>query len=161
VRAAMFVRLAGIARGGAGSSLPVAAQLVAMLNAGVHPIVPEVGSIGASDLMHMAAIGSVVIGHGRAEFEGEILTGDEALRRAGLAPVVLQPKDGLALVSADGVSVGHGALLAADAAHIADLVDVVLAVSLEATGGNPSVVDPVVLRAKPVPGQITSGDRIR
>jgi histidine ammonia-lyase len=161
VRAAMFVRIVGIARGGAGCSLAVARQLVALLNAGVHPIVPEVGSIGAADLMHMAAIASVVIGHGQAEFEGEVLTGDAALRRAGLAPVQLQPKDGLALVSANGVSIGHAALLAAEAAQVADLVDVVLAVSLEAIGGNASIVDPVVLRAKPVPGQIASGDRIR
>ena len=160
VRAAMFVRLAGLATGGAGASLPAARQLEAMLNARVHPIVPEVGSIGASDLMHLAAIASVMIGRGRAELEGEVLAGGEALRRAGLEPIPLQPKDGLALVSANGVSIGHAALVAVDAASTAGIADVVLAVSLEAVGGNTSIVDPVVLRAKPVPGQIEAGGRI-
>ena len=103
VRAAMFVRLVGLATGGAGASLPAARQLEAMLNARVHPVVPEVGSIGASDLMHLAAIASVMIGHGHAELAGEVLAGGEALRRAGLEPIPLEPKDGLALVSANGV----------------------------------------------------------
>ena len=86
VRAAMAVRLAGLALGGSGASLPVARQLVDMLTRGVHPIVPAIGSVGASDLMHMAAIAQVAIGRGRAEVAGAIVDGSEALTRAGLAP---------------------------------------------------------------------------
>ncbi len=95
VRAAIAVRLNGIARGGSGASLPVAEGLAALLNHRVHPIVATTGSVGASDLMHMAAIAQVLIGRGRAEVGGEVLPGAAALARVGLEPIVLEPKDGL------------------------------------------------------------------
>ncbi|MFY9614257.1 MAG: aromatic amino acid ammonia-lyase [Candidatus Dormiibacterota bacterium] len=161
VRAAMCVRVAGIARGGSGASLAVAETLVAMLNRGVHPRVPTIGSVGASDLMHMAAIAMVAIGRGRAEIDGTVMSGAEAMAKAGVAPVVLEPKDGLALVSANGVSVGHGALVVDRAARTADVMDIVAALSLEAARGNPSIVEPVVATAKPIAGQVESARRIR
>ena len=98
VRAAMLARVSGAARGGSGLTLEAVRLLVAMLNAGVHPIVPSAGSVGAGDLMHMAAIAVVMIGKGEAELNGELLPAAEALARAGLAPIVAQPKEGLALV---------------------------------------------------------------
>ncbi len=161
VRAAIAVRLNGIARGGSGASLPVAEGLAALLNRGVHPIVATTGSVGASDLMHMAAIAQVLIGHGRAEVAGEVLPGADALARAGLAPVVLEPKDGLALISANGVSIGQAALVAEHARLIARVADLALAASLEVTSGNPSVLDAAVLAAKPVPGQAAAGADVR
>ncbi len=161
VRAAMLARVAGIAIGGSGASLAVAEALVAMLNAGVHPIVPETGSVGASDLMHMAAIGEVALGRGRAEYRGAIMPGADALRAAGLATLALGPKDGLALISANGVSIGRGALVADRAADVADLADVALVASLEATGGNVSIVDPAVAAAKGIAGQTAAADHIR
>jgi histidine ammonia-lyase len=161
VRAAMFVRLAGIARGGSGAALASAQQLAAMLSAGVHPVVPEIGSVGAADLMHLAAIAQVMIGGGQAEVGGAIVPGAEALQRAGLRPLVLEPKEGLALVSANGVSVGWAALVVARARRIAAAADLVLAASIEATRGNPSIVDPVAIAAKPVPGQTESAAAIR
>jgi histidine ammonia-lyase len=160
VRAALMVRLNGIARGGSGASPAVAETLAAMLNAGVHPVVAETGSVGAGDLAQLAAIALVAIGMGSAESAGEILPGGEALRRAGIAPLELQPKDGLALVSANGISIGHGALVVARAARVAEAADLTAALSLEATGGNPSVALPVVGRAKPFAGQIASCRRI-
>ena len=84
VRAAMLARVSGAARGGSGLTLEAVQLLVAMLNAGVHPIVPSAGSVGAGDLMHMAAIAVVMIGLGEAELNGELLPGGEALARAGL-----------------------------------------------------------------------------
>jgi histidine ammonia-lyase len=160
VRAAMATRVCGIARGGAGATLGVAETLVAMLNAGVHPVVPTVGSVGASDLMHMAAIGLVVIGEGRAEYGGEVLGGAEALGRAGIAPAQLEPKDGLALVSANGVSVGHAALVVARAEEQARLADLTVAAALETVRGNLSIIDPVAARAKPLEGQADAADHI-
>ena len=161
VRAAMFTRLTGVAAGGSGLSPAVALQLVEMLNRGVGPIVAEIGSVGASDLMHMAAIAQVVIGRGKAEVEGDILDGADALRRAGLQPVVLEPKDGLALISANGVSVGRSALVVARARLLAEVADLVVAISLEATHGNISIVDAAVATAKGIDGQTRSSDRIR
>jgi histidine ammonia-lyase len=161
VRAAMAVRVAGIARGGSGASPAIAETYVALLNAGVHPVVPLVGSIGASDLMHMAAIALVAMGEGEAEVGGERMPGGQALARAGIAPVRLGPKDGLTVISANGVSIGHAALLVDRARVFADSVDLVVALSLEAARGNPSIVDPVVASAKPVPGQSLAASRIR
>jgi histidine ammonia-lyase len=161
VRAAMAVRVAGIARGGSGASPAIAETYVAMLNAGLHPVVPVVGSIGASDLMHMAAIALVAMGEGEAEVGGERLSGADALARAGIAPVRLGPKDGLTVISANGVSIGHAALVVDRARVLGDTADLIVAVSLEAARGNPSVVDAVVATAKPVPGQAVAAARIR
>ncbi len=161
VRAAMLVRVNGIARGGSGAREEVATTLLAMLNAGVHPVVPEVGSVGASDLMHMASIGLVGVGEGEAEHRGERLPGREALRRAGIAPLVLGPKDGLALLSANGVSIGHGALVVARAQEVAEVADLAAALTLEAVRGNPSIVHPAVGEAKPIAGQIATIRHIR
>ena len=138
----------------------IAETYVAMLNAGVHPIVPEIGSVGASDLMHMAAIALVAIGEGEAEFEGESMAGGEALRRAGIDPIRLAPKDGLTIISANGVSIGHAALVVDRAARLADAADLVVAMSLEATQANLRSLEPVVAAAKPVHGQAVVASRI-
>jgi histidine ammonia-lyase len=161
VRAALAVRLNGIARGGSGAGVAVAEILAAMLNAGVHPVVPETASVGAGDLPQMAAVAQVAIGMGRAEYRGEVLPGGEALRRAGIAPLVLGGKDGLALISANGVSVGQAALVVARAARVAQAADVAAALSMEATGANTSVLHPAVGRAKPIPGQVAAADHLR
>lgn len=161
VRAAMLARLAGIVRGGSGASPVIAETLAAMLDAGVTPVVPAVGSVGAGDLMHMAAIALVAMGEGEADLGGERLAGGEALARAGITPIRPGPKDGLTLVAANGVTIGHGALVIERATRLADLADDVLAVSLEAAGGNLSIVDEEVAAAKPVPGQAISAARIR
>jgi histidine ammonia-lyase len=161
VRAAMAVRLNGIARGGSGVSTAAADTLAAMLNAGVHPVVPAVGSVGAGDLSQMACIALVATGMGWAEHRGEFVPGAEALARAGIQPLVLQPKDGLALISANGVSIGHAAVVLTRMAEVARAADVAVALSMEATAGNPSVTLPVVGRAKPFPGQIDACRSIR
>jgi histidine ammonia-lyase len=160
VRAALAVRLNGIARGGSGASPAVADVLIAMLNAGVHPVVPEIGSVGAADLGPMAGMAQVAVGQGRAEYQGEELPGGEALRRAGITPLVLSGKDGLVLVSANGVSIGHAALVVARAEWAADAADVAAALSMEATGADPSILHPAVGRAKRIPGQ-AAADHIR
>jgi histidine ammonia-lyase len=161
VRAAMAVRVIGIARGGSGASPAVARMLVEMLNGGVHPIVPSVGSVGAADLMHMGAIAEVAIGRGRAELGGQVLAGGDALRRAGLTPVRLAPKDGLALISANGMSVGHATLLVGRTRTLLATADVVLALSFEAAGANVSVLDPAVASAKGPAGHVDAAAHLR
>ena len=161
VRAAMAVRLAGIARGGSGASPDIAVAYTDLLNAGITPVVPEVGSVGASDLGHMAAIALVLIGEGQAEHLGEVVPAAEALAGAGLAPIRLRPKDGLTVISANGVSIGHAALVIDRAKTLAEAADMAVALSLEASRGNLSIIDPVAAAAKPVPGQARSAARIR
>ena len=119
VRATMLARIAGMAAGGSGVSQPVLEALVAMLNRGVHPVVPRLGSIGVADLPQLSHLALPLIGEGEAEFEGTLLPGAEALRRAGIAPVTLGPQDGLALISAHAATVGRAALVSDDALRIA------------------------------------------
>jgi histidine ammonia-lyase len=160
-RAAMAVRLVGLTRGGSGASPAVAQALVGLLNAGIHPLLPRTSSVGAGDLGAMALVAQVAIGAGRAEYRGEVLAGGEALARAGLQPLALHAKDGLALVSANGISVGSAAFVAERAGALADVADVVAALSMEATRGNPSIALPVVADAKPFPGLAESCRRLR
>jgi len=161
VRAALAVRLNGIVRGGSGASLAAAEVLAAMLNGGVHPIVPELGSVGAADFQPMAGMAQVAVGMGQAECQGDLLSGGDALRRAGITPLILSGKDGLALISANGVSIGHAALVVARAERVADAADVAAALSMEATAANPSIIHPSVARAKPIPGQAAAADHLR
>jgi histidine ammonia-lyase len=161
VRAIIVARVAGLARGGAGVHPDAIRALLGMLEAGVHPLVPEVGSVGAADLMHLAAVALVVMGEGQARVGGEVLSGGEALRRAGLAPYVPQPKDGLALVSASSAAVGLGALAVLEAERAARLADVSAALALEAVAANLSPFDDEVARAKPVEGQIAVAAHLR
>ena len=99
-RAIMLIRANTLARGYSGIRLSTLQLLLDMLNAGVHPVIPEKGSLGASgDLAPLAHMSLPLIGEGEAEYRGEILPGGEALRRAGLAPVTLAAKEGLALTN--------------------------------------------------------------
>jgi histidine ammonia-lyase len=161
VRAALAARLNGIARGGSGASMAAAEVLAAMLNAGVHPVVPETASVGAGDIAQMAGVAQVAIGRGQAEYRGETMPGGEALSRAGIRPLLLEPKDGLALLSANSISIGHAGLVVDRAARAAKAADVVVALSMEATDGNPSIALPAVARAKPFPGQAEAADHLR
>jgi histidine ammonia-lyase len=161
VRAALAVRLNGIARGGSGAGVAVAEILAGMLNAGVHPVAAGTASVGAADIAQMAAMAQVTIGMGRAEYQGELVSGGEALRRAGIAPLELGGKDGLALISANGVSIGQAALVARRAAAVAEAADIAAAVSMEAIDANTSILQPAVGRAKPIPGQLAAADHLR
>lgn len=161
VRAAMAVRVCGIARGGSGASPAAVDTLLAMLNSGVHPVLHSTGSVGAADISAMAGIAQVAVGTGTAEFRGAVLPGAEALHRAGIEPLRLQGRDGLALISANGVSIGHGALVLARAARTAWAADQAAVLSLEATRGNPSGFSAAVAAAKPYPGQVAAAAHVR
>ena len=153
VRAAVLARVNGIAGGGSGVRPEIVRLLVAMLNARVHPVIPEVGSIGASDLCQLAHVGLVVIGEGSAEFDGEVLDGATALRRAGLAPAGLGPKDGHVLCSASPLAAGQGALVLHEAGALLALAQAVTALTYEGFRANTSPLDARVLGLRPAPGQ--------
>ena len=161
VRAALFARAAALARGGAGVRPIVLETQVAMLNARLHPVLPEIGSYGASDLLLMANLALPVIGEGRAELGGTVMPGGEAMRRAGIAPLRLASKEGLALCSANSVSTGEGALVLADAEAILDLLEGACALTFEAFRANLSPIDPRIAAARAAPGQEVSAARLR
>lgn len=153
VRALLAARLAGLARGAAGISPALAEQIAAMLNTGVHPIVPSVASVGESDLAPLSHALSPLIGAGEAEFGGAVLPGAEAMRRAGLAPIALGPKDGIALVSANSASLGLGALALHDADIVLRALSAAVALSLEGFRGSLDPFDPRLLALRAAPGQ--------
>jgi histidine ammonia-lyase len=161
VRAMMFARVAGMTRGGAGVHPGVVHTLIAMLNTGVTPHVPEVGSVGASDLMHLAAIGQVVIGRGRARYGGEVLPGREALLRAGVQAHMPAPQDALSLISGNATSIGLGALAVLEAERTAELADVAGVLTLEVVDGSITPFDAEVAAAKPFPGQVAAAAHLR
>ncbi len=161
VRAALFVRAATLARGGAGARPLIVATQLAMLERGVTPAVPAIGSIGTSDLMLCANMGLPLVGLGRARLGGELMSGAAAMGRAGIPTVTLTEKEGLALCSSNAVSTGAGALALADVADLMELADATLAMGYEAFVGNPSPFDARVAAAHPAPGQGEAARRLR
>jgi histidine ammonia-lyase len=148
-------------KAGVGVRRELIEMLVALLNRGIHPVVRMVGSVGQGDLSEMADIGKVLIGRGYAEYRGETLPGAEALLRAGLEPIMLAPKEALGLVSANGVTMGRGSLVLADAADLIDGMQIAAALSFEAFAANLSVIHPAAARMRPPSGQTTASARLR
>jgi histidine ammonia-lyase len=161
VRALLLARIAGMAHGGSGAHPEVFLGLVELLNRRVHPVVPQGGSVGASDLTQMAAVGQVLMGRGEATYKGDVLSGDEALRRAGISPVRLRPKDGLALISANGFSIGLGALTVVALEKLCNIADAIGCLSLEAIGGSLEPFQEEVVAAKPFDGQMATAAHMR
>jgi histidine ammonia-lyase len=161
VRAMMVARANGMAKAGVGVRREVVLQLVGMLNARVHPVVRRLGSVGQGDLSEMSDIGKVMIGRGLAEVGGRILPGGEALAAAGLEPIRPAPKEALALVSANGVTLGHGSLVLVDAADLTESFQIAAALSLEGFAGNLSPIHPAAARMRPHAGEIKASGRLR
>ena len=161
VRAAMFARVAGMAQGGSGVSIPVFEALVAALNHGIVPRIPVWGSIGVADLPPLAHIALVLIGEGEALRNGQRVGGATALAAAGLSPVALGAKDGLALISSNAATTGNACLVLADLARLWALHDDVVALSCEGFRANTSPLDPLAQSARPAPGQAEAAARIR
>lgn len=160
VRAAMFSRAAGMAVGGSGVSPEVLDALLAMLNAGVHPRVPSKGSIGVADLASLSHLALPLLGEGQAEYQGILYPGAEALTRAGLSPITLAAKDGLALISSNAATVGHAALVLTDCSRALDALNVAAALSFEGFRANLSPLDPRVHAARPARGQVFIARRL-
>ena len=161
VRAAMLVRANGMSSGGSGARPEVAQALVALLNNGVQPVVPGIGSIGAGDLCVLAHIGLALIGEGEAETGGTVLPAREALATAGLAPLVLAPKDGLALINATSASAACGALALYDARALLEAAQVGAALAFEGFRANLTSIDPRVAAARRAPGQAACAAGLR
>ena len=161
VRAMLFARAAGMRVGGSGVSPQVLDALVELLNRRVHPVVPRFGSISAADLPQLSHLVLPLLGEGEAELDGERLPGAEAMRRAGLAPLALGAKDGLALISANAASVGRGALVLDETRALLDAWLSVIALSFEGFRGNVSALDARAIAARPAPGQIDVARRLR
>jgi histidine ammonia-lyase len=153
---------ASLARGHSGVRPAVVRLLVECLNRGVTPVVPEWGSLGASgDLIPLAHAALVLVGEGEAWHDGRRLAGTVALAAAGLSPLVLETKEGLALLNGTHQMAGVGALLLADAVATARLADVTGCMSLEALMGTNSAADPRIHALRAHPGQVAAAANVR
>jgi histidine ammonia-lyase len=153
VRATMVARLAMLSAGGSGLSPAVFVALVEALNAGVHPVMPSLGSIGAGDLVLMAALARLLIGEGEADYQGRRMPAAKALMMARLAPIALAPKDGLSLINASAFSAGNGAVAVTDALSALAQQHQAGALTMEGIGANRTILDPRLQMARPASGQ--------
>ncbi|WP_042160212.1 HAL/PAL/TAL family ammonia-lyase [Paenibacillus gorillae] len=160
-RAVMLARLNTLLPGHSGIEPAVAERYAEFLNQGIHPKLPLRGSVGAADITTISHIGLAMIGEGEVEWSGKRMAAGEALRQAGLAPLALGPKDGLAIVSSNALSAGLGALALQECEALLETADRVYALSLEAIRGNVSPLEEAVHRARPYPGQLRSASRVR
>lgn len=162
VRAMMLVRANTLASGYSGIRVSTLQHLLSMIERGVHPVVPRQGSLGASgDLAPLAHIAIVMIGEGKAEFGGEIMPGGVALARAGLQPVNLAAKEGLALTNGTAMMVALGCLAVDEAENAAYVADVAGALSLEALNGTVVAYDARIHAVRPHPRQISTAAHMR
>jgi len=162
VRAMMAQRANVLAKGYSGCRPLVIEALIAMLNRGVHPVIPSRGSVGASgDLAPLAHLALVAIGEGRARFQGETVPGAEALRRANLTPLVLEAKEGLALLNGTQAMCAVGGLALLEAEQLTDAADIAGAMTLDALKGTPVAFDEKIQAVRPHPGQRVSAIRLR
>jgi histidine ammonia-lyase len=161
-RAMMLLRANVLAQGTSGVRPVVLEQLVALLNARVHPVIPEKGSVGASgDLSPLAHLALVLIGEGEASFQGERLPGCIALARAGLRPLALEAKEGLALLNGTQAMSAVGGLALARLLELAELADIAGALSLDALHGTAAAFDARIHAARPHPGQTAVARHLR
>lgn len=161
VRAMLLLRANVLAGGYAGARPVVVDRLLDLLNAGVHPVVPCQGSVGASgDLAPLAHLALVLIGEGEAVHLGERVSGEEALGRAGLERLELAPKEGLALINGTQVMAAVAALALVDAERVTAAADVIAAMSVDAMEGTDTAFEAAIHEARPHPGQLASAARL-
>jgi histidine ammonia-lyase len=152
-RAMMLLRANALAKGLSGVRPLIVETLCAMLAAGVHPVIPSQGSVGASgDLAPLAHLAQVVIGEGLAEYRGSILAGSEAMKRAGIAAVALEAKEGLSLLNGTQGMLALLSLALEEMAVLADTADVAAALSLDALRGSPGAFDARIMSARAYEG---------
>lgn len=162
-RAMMLLRANALAKGFSGVRPVVVETLCAMLNRQVHPVIPSQGSVGASgDLAPLAHLAAVVIGEGRANYQGKILPGSEALKEAGIPPMTLEAKEGLSLLNGTQGMLALLSLALFEADVLADSADVAAALSLDALRGSPAAFDARIMHARAYAGaQLTARNLAR
>ncbi len=162
VRTMIALRAQTLALGYSGVRPVVIERLMQMLHGGVVPRIPQKGSVGASgDLAPLAHLASVLIGEGEAWFEGELLSGAEALGRAGLEPITLQAKEGLALINGTQMMLAVGGIALHRAEALCRMADIVGAMSLDALQGTGRPFDERIAAVRPHPGHAASAKNLR
>ncbi len=161
-RAMLLLRANVLALGNSGCRVDLPETLLIMLDRGVHPLIPERGSVGASgDLAPLAHLALSMIGEGQSRFRGRTLPGGEALHAAEIPPIRLKAKEGLALLNGTQAMCGVGALALYRAIRVACLADLAGAMTLDALLGTPVPFDARIQQARPHPGQMAAAEHLR
>ncbi|WDL98051.1 histidine ammonia-lyase [Alicyclobacillus sp. ALC3] len=162
VRAMLVLRANALAKGYSGIRPETLQLLVDMVNHGVHPVIPSQGSLGASgDLAPLAHMALVLMGEGRAEYQGHVIGGGEALRAAGLQPVRLRAKEGLALINGTQAMSGVAVATVTEAERLGLWADAAACLTMEALRGIISAFDPALLATRPHREQEEVAARVR
>lgn len=162
VRGMMLLRVNNLAKGFSGTRLVVVQTLIDMLNRGVVPVVPQKGSLGASgDLAPLSHMVLPMLGLGVAEYQGEVMPGAEAMKKAGIETVELVAKEGLALINGTQAMTSVGALAVYDALNLLKVADIAAALSFEASRGVKDALDPRVHAVRPHDGQMKTAAILR
>jgi len=162
VRAMLVLRANTLALGHSGCRPLLVDRIAELLAAGIHPVVPEQGSVGASgDLAPLAHLALPLIGRGSVEVGGQVLPAAVALRAAGIEPLVLEPKEGLALLNGTQLMSAIGALLLADADRLVRTATTAAAMSVEALLGTEVAFAAPYQLARPHPGQVEVAAELR
>jgi len=162
VRAMLLIRINTLMRGHSGIRVSTLEALAAMLNAGVVPVVPEKGSVGASgDLAPLSHLAIVLLGGGEAFYEGKRVSGAEALKRAGLTPIRLSFKEGLALNNGTAQMLATGVLALNQLEQLLETADLAAAMTLDAFAGRSGALRPEVHGLRPHPGQVEAAAHVR
>jgi histidine ammonia-lyase len=161
VRAIMLLRANVLAKGFSGVRLEVVQTLVEMLNKGLHPMIPEKGSVGASgDLAPLAFMALPLIGKGWVFYQNRLMEGKKALRKAGVSPLKLAAKEGLALINGTCVMTAIGVLSLLKTERLAELADMAGAMSLEAVLATPAAFDSNIQKVRRHTGQRRSAENL-
>jgi histidine ammonia-lyase len=161
VRAMMLLRINALSKGFSGIRLQTLETLIEMLNKGVHPCIPEKGSLGASgDLAPLSHMVLPMLGEGEAEFNGKIMTGKEAMELAKISIIQLISKEGLALINGTQAMTGVGALAVYDSIELLKASDIVSALTLEALRGITDAYDPRIHEIRPHKGQMATAKNL-
>ncbi len=162
VRAMLLLRANVLTKGLSGVRYQLIELLIALLNGRVHPVIPSKGSVGASgDLAPLAHLALVLIGEGEVFFEGARMPAQAALAKAGLTPLVLEAKEGLALLNGTQAMAAVGGLAVLRAVRVNRLFDLAGAMALEALRGTPVAFDERIHQARPHPGQMQAAAHLR
>lgn len=162
VRAAMLLRCNALSRGNSGIRLSTIQTMIDMLNAQIHPIIPEKGSLGASgDLAPLSHIAMALIGLGKVEYKGQVVDAAEAMEAEGITPVELEAKEGLSLNNGTQMMTAIGVNVIYDAMKLAKIADIATAMTSEALHGITKAYDEKVHFVRGQKGQMTVAENLR
>uniref|UniRef100_A0A7C4GHA9 Histidine ammonia-lyase n=1 Tax=candidate division WOR-3 bacterium TaxID=2052148 RepID=A0A7C4GHA9_UNCW3 len=162
VRAGICSRINVLSNGHSGIRLKVVETLVEMLNRGVTPVVFDKGSVGAcGDLSPMSQMALVLLGEGEAFYQGRRMSGAEAMKAAGIAPIQFEARDGLAVINGSNMTAGWGALQLADADHFFKVSEIAAALTLEVLNANMVAYDERIHKVRGYAGAVVCAENVR